>query len=99
MPFSVPAAAGKGDFVPGTPLNTLGWLYVRKGFEHPEALVTMMNYLTDGYGAPWLVKNGPTAFQKTYEATAKDPKYAGKGLNNWMPMQLAGSINWGPEFM
>ncbi len=98
VPFSVPAAAGKGDFVPGTPLNAYGWLYVKKGFAHPEALVTMMNYVTDGYGAPWLVKNGPTVFQKTYEATAKDPKYANKGLNNWMPMQLAGNINWGPEF-
>lgn len=96
--LSVPAAEGKEPYVPGVPLNTYGWVYVKKGFAHPEALVTMMNYLSDGYGAPWLVKDGPTSFQQGYEQAAADPKYAKKGLNNWLPLQIAGNINWGPEF-
>jgi putative aldouronate transport system substrate-binding protein len=96
--FSVPAAEGKVAYSPGAPHNTYGWAYVKKGFEHPEALVTMMNYISDGYGAPWLVENGPTSFQKKYEQAASDPKYSNKGLNNWMPLQLAGNINWGPVF-
>ncbi|TLS49497.1 extracellular solute-binding protein [Paenibacillus antri] len=96
--FSVPAAEGKGPYVPGVPHNAYGWVYVKEGFEHPEALVTMMNYISDGYGAPWLVEDGPTTFQQTYEKVASDPKYANKGLNNWMPLQIAGNINWGPVF-
>jgi len=96
--FHVPAAEGQGTFAPGVPQNAYGWVYVKKGFEHPEALVTMMNHLSDGYGAPWLVEDGPTAFQQTYEKVAADPKYANKGLNNWMPLQIAGNINWGPVF-
>ncbi|MBB3111756.1 putative aldouronate transport system substrate-binding protein [Paenibacillus phyllosphaerae] len=96
--LSVPAAEGQGSFIPGAPYNAYGWVYVKKGFEHPEALVTMMNYISDGYGAPWLVKDGPTSFQQGYEKVASDPKYANKGLNNWMPLQIAGNINWGPIF-
>ena len=78
-------------------LNTAGYIYVRKGFEHPEAAVVMMNHLCDGYGAPWLVGED-TDFAKGYQAIAADPKYQSVAVNGMMPFTMAGNINWGPIF-
>lgn len=96
--ISLPAAEAGEKFVPGVPLNVYGYFYVRKDYENPEALVVMMNHVMDGYGAPWLVEDGPTEFDVRYTALANDPLYAGKSLNNWMPVQVSGNINWGPVF-
>ena len=96
--ISFPAAQGVDEYRPGVPLNAYGYYYVKKGYTNPEALVVMMNYVCDGYGAPWLVEGEPTEFDKRYTEAANDPKYSGKNMNNWMPLQIAGNINWGPIF-
>jgi hypothetical protein len=96
--ISFPAAEGISEYKPGVPLNVYGYYYIKKGYENPEALVVMLNHVSDGYGAPWLVEGEPTEFDKEYTRIANDPKYAEKNLNNWMPLQIAGNINWGPVF-
>lgn len=97
--ISFPPAEGVSEYKPGVPLNVgRGYYYVRKGYEHPEALVVMMNHVSDGIGAPWLVEGEPTEMDKAYTAAANNPKYQGKSLNNWMPVYMAGNINWGPIF-
>ena len=93
----LPPSKNMETYLTPVELNTAGYLYVRKGYEHPEAVVVMMNHLCDGYAAPWLVGED-TDFAKGYQAIAADVKYKNVAVNGMMPFSLAGNINWGPIF-
>ena len=93
----MPASESLDQYMTPVELNTAGYLYVRKGFENPEAVVVMMNHVCDGYAAPWLVGED-TDFAAGYQKIAADPKYKNVPVNDMMPFTLAGNINWGPVF-
>jgi ABC-type sugar transport system, periplasmic component len=92
-PLFVPAREKGGSFKAGVPLDSSGYVYVKKGCAHPEAIVIMMNQICDGYAAPWLA-GSVTEFQKRYNELAMQ----GKANNNMFPFEMAGNINWGPIF-
>ena len=93
----MPPAEGVAKYTAGVPLNVYGYMYAKKGIANPEALVVMMNHVCDGYAAPWLSETD-TEFYTRYNEIAATEKYRTAGLNNLMPFQMAGNINWGPIF-
>lgn len=94
---AMPAAEGYSEYKPGVNLNVYGYIYAKKGIEHPEAIVVMLNHLCDGYAAPWL-SDGSSAFYQKYNELAADTEISTAGPNNLMPFQMAGNINWGDRF-
>lgn len=98
MAVAMPPSEKIDKYLIPTELNLSGgFLYVKKGIEHPEAAVVMMNHICDGYGAPWLVGED-TDFALGYQKIAQDPKYKNTAVNAMMPFAIAGNINWGPVF-
>lgn len=93
----MPAAEGYSDYKPGVNLNVYGYIYAKKGIEHPEAIVVMLNHLCDGYAAPWLA-DSESVFYQRYNELAADSEISKAGPNNMMPFQMAGNINWGEKF-
>ncbi|WP_455616992.1 hypothetical protein [Eisenbergiella sp.] len=94
----MPPAEGIESYRPGIALNVNGYLYAKKGLEHPEALIVMMNHLCDGYAAPYLAKE-PTDFYKKYNELAQIDEVRDAGANNLMPFQMEYNTNWGDKFV
>ena len=67
--------------IPQTPINVSGTWAVRKGFAHPEALIVILNNLSEaGYetkGNAW-----------SDEWVKLQTKYANNSVNNWLPVML-----------
>lgn len=92
----MPPAEGVESYKPGVPLNVYGYIYAKKGIENPEAIVVMMNWLCDGYALP----KEDNEFYIRYNELAEDPRISStSGMNNLMPFQMAGNINWGETFL
>ncbi len=91
---SMPAAEGYGAYKPGVSPNVYGYIYAKKGIEHPEAIVKMLNHLCDGYA----MGVEDSAFYQRYNELAADPDIKNAGPNNLMPFQMAANINWGQRY-
>lgn len=80
MPFP---GLGGNEYKPYVPVNASGYFVVRKGFEHPEALMIILNNMAEtGYS------NLENEWAKGWAALNKDPKYSNAGTNNWLPVFL-----------
>ena len=93
----MPPAEGVASYKPGVALNVYGYMYAKKGIEHPEAVVKMMNQVCDGFAAPDLAKE-PTEFYTKFNELALDDAIRTAGPNNLMPFQMQSNINWGEKF-
>ncbi|WNR46253.1 type 2 periplasmic-binding domain-containing protein [Paenibacillus roseipurpureus] len=79
----VPGLGGK-EYKPYVPINANGYFVVRKGFEHPEALMLILNN-----EAEVSYNNLNNAWSKGYADINKNEKYAALGgVNNWLPVFL-----------
>ena len=94
----MPPAEGVAAYKPGVPLNVYGYLYVKKGLEHPEAAVVMMNHLCEGSALPTPGEN-KTEFYKKYNELSLIDEIRTAGPNNLMPFQMQSNINWGEVFV
>lgn len=94
----MPPAEGVEAYKPGVPLNVYGYLYVKKGIEHPEAAVVMMNHVCEGSALPEPGENS-TEFYKQYMELSLDDAIRTAGPNNLMPFQMQSNINWGEVFV
>lgn len=92
----MPPAEGVDAYKPGVPLNVYGYLYVKKGIEHPEAAIVMMNHVCDGFAAPDLAAE-PTEFYTKFNELVLSGNASGG--NNLMPFQMQSNINWGKKFV
>lgn len=92
----MPPAEGVETYKPGVPLNVYGYIYAKKGIENPEAIVVMMNWLCDGYATP---KEDNELYIRYNELMADPEINSTSGVNNLMPFQMAGNINWGETFI
>lgn len=67
------------NFVPYANINAMGAHVVRKGFEHPEAIIIYLNNIVEaGY------ENQDNEWSNKYAELSVT--YANNGLNNWFPM-------------
>ncbi len=94
----MPPAEGVASYKPGVDLNVYGYMYARKGIEHPEAVVKMLNQVCDGFAAPDLAEE-PTEFYTKFNELALDDEIRTAGPNNLMPFQMQSNINWGEKFV
>lgn len=91
----MPPAEGVEAYKPGVPLNVYGYIYAKKGIENPEAIVVMLNWLCSGYATP----NEENEFYIAYNELMAVPEIRDtSGVNNLMPFQMQGNINWGELF-
>jgi putative aldouronate transport system substrate-binding protein len=72
---------GGAEYKPYVPINASGYFVVRKGFEHPEALMLMLNNMSET-----AYSNLENPWAKAWADLSKDPKYAAAGINNWLPV-------------
>ncbi|MFD0670943.1 hypothetical protein [Cohnella sp. GCM10027633] len=72
---------GGAEYQPNVPINVAGYFVVRKGFEHPEALIVLLNNL-----AETSYSNLDNEWAKAWMELNKDPKYANASINNWLPV-------------
>jgi len=72
---------GGAEYQPNVPVNVSGYFVVRKGFEHPEALIMMLNNL-----AETAYSNLDNPWAKAWAELSKDQKYANASINNWLPV-------------
>ncbi|QOV18781.1 extracellular solute-binding protein [Blautia liquoris] len=93
----MPAEKEGEDYLPGVKPNVYGYMYAKKGIEHPEAVVVMLNHLADRYASEYAEKSYSTFGDKYNELAAKD-EIRTSGPNNLMPFQMATNINWGEKF-
>jgi putative aldouronate transport system substrate-binding protein len=78
LPIGVPGGDGK-TFVPYVPLNVNGYVFVRKGYAHPEALIIAMNHWAEGFTNP------NASFAKAWSELGKQEKYKGVMLHSFLP--------------
>ncbi len=84
----------EGTYESGVLANVYGYMYCSSTCEHPEAIITMLNWVCEGYADP----TPGNAFYEKYNELAKDAELSAAGLNNLMPFQMASNINWGEVF-
>ena len=90
----IPPAEEGGTYEAGVVANVYGYMYCSKQCQNPEAIVTMLNWVCEGYADP--TPGNP--FYEKYNELAKDSALSAAGLNNLMPFQMASNTNWGDVF-
>lgn len=77
--FAAPMITEDGsDFVPSRTLNATGYYVVRKGYEHPEVIIKMLNNMA--------TSDPENAWQKGMYEINSDP--ANSNAINWMPIRI-----------
>lgn len=94
----MPPAESVASYKPAVVLNVYGYMYAKKGIEHPEAVVKMMNQLCDGFAAPDLAAE-PTEFYTKFNELTLDDAIRNAGPVNLMPFPMQSNINWGEKFV
>lgn len=80
--YPVPGAAGI-QIKPYTPLNVQGYYFIRKGYQHPEALVIALNHRAE-------VDNGRTTdpFALNWQKVMLSDKYKNYSIHAWLPFYI-----------